>query len=83
MWGTGLVTLWHVGSSQSRVQTCVPCIGRHILYQGSPGVGFFLFYIFTSSVLGFQMLENNTRMIFRASKQGLGREVRRELQCLE
>ena len=27
----GLVALWHVGSSQTRDQTCVPCLGRHIL----------------------------------------------------
>ena len=27
----GLVALWHVGSSQIRTQTCVPCIGRRIL----------------------------------------------------
>ena len=27
----GLVALWHVGSSQTRAQTCVPFIGRRIL----------------------------------------------------
>ena len=27
----GLVTLWHVESSQIRDQTCVPCFGRRIL----------------------------------------------------
>ena len=64
-WRTGLVVLWHVGSSQTRVQTCVPCIGRQILSQGSPAVSFFLFYTFTSSVLEFQMLENNARMVFQ------------------
>ena len=26
----GLVALWHVGSSQTRVRTHVPCIGRRI-----------------------------------------------------
>ena len=64
-WRTGLVVLWHVGSSQTRVQTCVPCIGRQILSEGSPAVSCFLFYIFTSSVLEFQMLENNARMVFQ------------------
>ena len=64
-WGPGLAVLWHVGSSQTRVQTCVPCIGRQILSQGSPAVSFFLFYTFTSSVLEFQMLENNARMVFQ------------------
>ena len=27
----GLVAPWHVGSSQTRAQTRVPCIGRQIL----------------------------------------------------
>ena len=27
----GLVPPWHVGSSWTRAQTCVPCIGRQIL----------------------------------------------------
>ena len=31
LWPMGLVALQYVGSSQSRVQTCVPCIGRRIL----------------------------------------------------
>ena len=36
---TGLVALWHVGSSWIRDRTCVSCIGRQILihhHQGSP-----------------------------------------------
>ena len=40
LWHMGLVALWHVGSSQTRDQTHVPCIGRQILNQwttrGSP-----------------------------------------------
>ena len=31
MWCTGLVAPWHVGSSRTRVQTRVRCIGRQIL----------------------------------------------------
>ena len=31
LWRTGLVALWHVGSSQTRAQTRIPCIGRRIL----------------------------------------------------
>ncbi|KAJ8796197.1 hypothetical protein J1605_018139 [Eschrichtius robustus] len=31
MWLTGPVALWHVGSSQTRARTPVPCIGRQIL----------------------------------------------------
>ena len=46
----GLVALWHVGSSQSRVQTCVPCIGRWILHhwtkQRSPIVSLLNFLLF-------------------------------------
>ena len=36
----GLVVLQHVGSSQTRNRTCVPCIGRwiliHCIHQGRP-----------------------------------------------
>ena len=31
LWPTGLVAPRHVGSSQTRARTCVPCIGRRIL----------------------------------------------------
>ena len=31
LWHTGLVALWHVGSSRTRARTRVPCIGRRIL----------------------------------------------------
>ena len=31
LWCTGLAAPRHVGSSWTRVQTCVPCIGRQIL----------------------------------------------------
>ena len=31
LWLTGLVAPWHVGSSQPRARTRVPCIGRRIL----------------------------------------------------
>ena len=31
LWRMGLVAPWHVGSSQTRAQTCVPCTGRRIL----------------------------------------------------
>ena len=31
LWLTGLVVPWHVGSSQTRARTRVPCIGRQIL----------------------------------------------------
>ena len=31
LWRTGSATPWHVGSSQTRARTRVPCIGRQIL----------------------------------------------------
>ena len=31
VWRTGSVASWHVGSSHSRDQTCVPCVGRWIV----------------------------------------------------
>ena len=31
LWLTGPVAPWHVGSSQTRARTCVPCISRQIL----------------------------------------------------
>ena len=31
LWHTGLVAPQHVGSSGTRAQTCVPCIGRQVL----------------------------------------------------
>ena len=33
LWGTGLVGLWHVGSSWTRDRTCVSYIGRWIPYH--------------------------------------------------
>ena len=40
LWLTGLVAPWHVGSSQTRARTRVPCISRQISqplrHQGSP-----------------------------------------------
>ena len=37
LWRTGLVAPRHVGSSPTRAQTRVPCIGRRILYHWPPG----------------------------------------------
>ena len=31
LWHTGLIALWHVGSSQTRARIRVPCIGKQIL----------------------------------------------------
>ena len=30
-WCTGLLSPWHVGSSQTRDRTCIPCTGRQVL----------------------------------------------------
>ena len=46
----GLAAPWHVESSQTRDQTCVPCIGMHILnhldHQNSPPEVFFKLEVF-------------------------------------
>ena len=36
LWCMGLVPLWHMGSCWIRDRTCVPCIGRQILYYYAP-----------------------------------------------
>ena len=50
MWCTGLVAPWHVGSSQTRVRTCVPCIGRRILNhcatREAPSIYIYMCHIF-------------------------------------
>ena len=47
LWLTGLVALRHVGSSQTRARTRVPCIGRQILNhcatREAPCVSFYLY----------------------------------------
>ena len=37
LWCTSLVAPWHVESSLTRDQTCVPCVGRQILNQWTTG----------------------------------------------
>ena len=37
LWDTGLIAPWHVGSSQTRNQTGVPCIARQILDHWTTG----------------------------------------------
>ena len=48
MWLTGLVAPRHVGSSQTRARTRVPCIGRQILNRCATREApfYFLFYLF-------------------------------------
>ena len=41
----GLVAVWHVVSSWTRDQTCVPCISRQILKQESPKSSFFTHHL--------------------------------------
>ena len=41
----GLVVLWHVGSSLTRDQTCVPCIGRRIPITVPPESPCHIFFI--------------------------------------
>ena len=48
LWLSGLVALWHVGSSQTRAWTHVPCIGRQILNHCAtrevPNVNIYIFF---------------------------------------
>ena len=45
LWCVGLAAPWHVGSSRTRAQTCVPCIGRRILnHCATREALFFLFF---------------------------------------
>ena len=59
MWHTGLVALQHVGSSQTRARTCVPCLGRRILNhcatRETPRLIFILF-IFLNKFIYFMYL---------------------------
>ena len=63
LWLTGLVAPWHVGSSQTRHRTHVPCIGRWILkhcttrevpqtsfYMGKLHLSFWYFAILTCDI---------------------------------
>ena len=43
LWHTGLAAPKHVGSSQTRDQTCVPCVGRGILSHWTTKEAFFKF----------------------------------------
>ena len=45
LWLMGLVALWHVGSSQTRARTHVPCIGRQILNHCATREALFTFLI--------------------------------------
>ena len=44
----GLVALWHVGSSWTRAQTHVPCIGRQILNLFILFIYFWLCWVFVA-----------------------------------
>ena len=44
LWRTGLIALWHVGSSRTRDQTRVPCTGRQILNHCATREALFLFF---------------------------------------
>ena len=45
LWHTGLVAPQHVGSSWTKDQTCVPCIGRQILNHWTRDVPTYIFNI--------------------------------------
>ena len=48
----GLVAPWHVGSSRTRVQTCVPCFGRQVLNHCATREAPELFILHLSELFG-------------------------------
>ena len=56
MWLTGLGAPRHVGSSQTRARTCVPCIGRqtlnHCATREAPRCGFYTLVLLLANVPG-------------------------------
>ena len=57
LWRMGLVALQHVGSSRTRAQTCVPCIGRRILNHSR------------ETPLQFLKIENKRNTMFKKKKK--------------
>ena len=51
LWPESLAALRHVGSSQTKDQTCVPCIGRQILNHWTRDVPTYIFNIKRERVL--------------------------------
>ena len=51
LWLTGLVAPRHVGSSQARARTRVPCIGRRILNHCATREALHIFYIKIVNIL--------------------------------
>ena len=50
LWPTGLVTPQHVGSSQTRARTRVPCIGRQTLNHCATREALFIFFMVASGL---------------------------------
>ena len=44
LWRTGLIAPWHVGSSQTRARTRVPCIGTRILNHCAAREALYIFF---------------------------------------
>ena len=52
LWCMGFDAPWHVGSSQTRDRTCVPCIGKQILnYWTIREALFFFFFYYIKSLI--------------------------------
>ena len=77
MWHKGLVSLWYVGSSWIRDQTCVFCIGRWILYHWATREALQLIFILCFDYIESQhslshkymTMENNRLFLFNFFKQ--------------
>ena len=56
LWLTGPVAPWHVGSSQTRARTRVPCISRQILNHCATREALLYFYIFLNFIFLYSRL---------------------------
>ena len=63
LWCIGFAAPWHVGSSQTRDETCVPCIGRWILNHWAIREALFAFFFFFSNHLRGSILQSSLQTI--------------------
>ena len=67
LWLTGLAALWHVGSSQTRARTRVPCISRQILNHCATSEALICFF----TVQKFSFFKWSNILSFKISSFGI------------
>ena len=70
MWLTGPGAPWHVGSSQTRARTRVPCISRQILNHCATREALFFFFKLINLLLAVLGLRFCVRAFFSCGKRG-------------